>query len=54
MTENRDGLIHYPFPLRPGVFVYLYLPRDLTKDDVRRLTDLLQSIVPDPKEDIPR
>ena len=46
--DERDGLVHYPFPLRPGLMVFLYLPPDLTKADVARIRDLLYALVTEP------
>jgi hypothetical protein len=46
--EPRDlkaELTHYPFQLRPGVMVFLYLPADLTGADVARLRRYLETLV---------
>lgn len=43
----RDDLIHYPFPLRPGLFVYLYLPKQISRDEIARLVEFLRAIAGD-------
>jgi hypothetical protein len=37
--------VEYPFPLRPGVMARLVLPRDLTKDDVTRLSAFMSMLI---------
>jgi hypothetical protein len=37
--------VEYPFPLRPGIMARLILPRDLTKDDVTRLSAFMAMLV---------
>ena len=41
----KTGLVRYPFELRPGVFVSLDLPADLTRADVDRLVRMLATLV---------
>jgi hypothetical protein len=41
--ENSD-LIAYPFPLRPGKLVRLYLPLDLTAVEAKRLGSYLETL----------
>ena len=43
-TDPFEGLIHYPLQLRPGVFVFLYLPPRLTREDVERLVQYLEML----------
>jgi hypothetical protein len=40
--------VEYPFPLRSGVLARLVLPRDLTRDDVNRLSTFMSMLVVDP------
>jgi hypothetical protein len=44
-TRVDAGYVEYPFPLRPGVMARLILPRDVTKDDVTRLTSFMQMLI---------
>jgi hypothetical protein len=37
--------VEYPFPLRSGVMARLVLPRDLTREDVNRLTAFMSMLV---------
>lgn len=39
------SIVGYTFQLRPGVFVRLFLPRDLTKHDVARLNRYMKTLV---------
>lgn len=39
------GLVSYPFQLRPGRWVTLLLPSDLTRADVDRIVAILQQLV---------
>ena len=41
---DLDNLVHYPFQLRPGLFVFLYLPVRITRDDVARIAEYLRTI----------
>jgi hypothetical protein len=43
-----EGLVEYPFPVRPGVFAKLWLPADLRSHEVKRLAGYLESIAMDP------
>ena len=49
--QNQSDLISYPFPLRPGKVVNLYLPIDLTVTEARRLGRFLESISVDSAPD---
>lgn len=40
-----SGLVRYPFPLRPGLLVYLDLPSDLTGADVRKLARYMETLI---------
>ena len=42
--------VEYPFPLRPGVMARLILPRDLTKDDVTRLSAFMSMLIVGPHQ----
>jgi len=42
------GFIEYPFPIRKGQNARLVLPRDLTRNDVKRITAFLKALVPAP------
>lgn len=44
-TDDRSALVRYPFPLRPGVLVYLYLPPDLTCAEVAKLGAFMETLV---------
>jgi hypothetical protein len=37
-----SGLVHYPFKLRPDVWVHLYLPDDFSSADAVRLEEFLK------------
>jgi hypothetical protein len=37
----------YPFPLREGVIAHLWLPADLKRTDVKRLTAFMNTLVMD-------
>jgi hypothetical protein len=43
------GLVHYPFQLRDGLWVYLRLPSDLTVEDVRRIVATLSTLAVEAK-----
>lgn len=47
-----EGLVEYPFPVRPGVFAKLWLPADLRSHEVRRLAGYLESIAMDPRPEL--
>jgi hypothetical protein len=49
---NRD-LYSHRFPLRSGDDAYLYLPRNLTTEDVERMTTFLKSLAIDPPAQLP-
>lgn len=45
LLPSRGGpLVHYPFQLRPGRFVHLRFPPDLTRDEANRLAAFLSSL----------
>lgn len=41
---NQKDLVSYPFPLRTGKMVYLYLPTDLTSIETKRLNKFVESL----------
>jgi hypothetical protein len=43
-------LEHYPFQLRPGLWVYLKLPTDLSRAEVDRLRNFLEALVAGERE----
>lgn len=43
-TKEQNDLIAYPFPLRAGRIVNLYLPVDLTLSEAKRLGRFLESL----------
>jgi hypothetical protein len=45
LVPHVVGLVHYPFQLRPGLFVYFYLPAHFTSEDVAKLGEFLRSLV---------
>ncbi len=45
----QAGIVEYPFPLREGQMVRLYLPRDLKLAEVKRLTAFMATLVVDPE-----
>lgn len=45
MSDDIEGVIEYPFPLRPDCFVYLRFPRHLTRDEVGRVVAFLETLV---------
>ena len=51
-TDHRmsSDEVEYPFPLRPGVMARLTLPRDLTKDDVTRLSAFMSMLIVGPHQ----
>jgi hypothetical protein len=44
VDKDKQDLIAYPFPLRAGKVVYLYLPSDITKSEATRLSNYLTSL----------
>jgi hypothetical protein len=46
-TSTPPGLAEYKFPLRSGIVVRLFLPSDLNKSDVQRLSGFLEMLVVD-------
>lgn len=42
--DIHELLIEYPFPLRSDFTVKLLLPRDLTQEEVQRLTKFLREL----------
>jgi hypothetical protein len=45
-APRSSALVRYPFPLADGVIAYLDLPHPLTRDDIRRIAALLETLVP--------
>ena len=43
----QTGIVEYPFPLREGQMVRLYLPRDLKLTEVKRLTAFMATLAVD-------
>jgi hypothetical protein len=43
-------LQQYPFQLRPGLWVYLKLPTDLTRAEVDRVRNFLEALVAGERE----
>lgn len=39
-----DGVVNYPFPLRPNLVVQLRLPLNLTREEVDRIAAFLQML----------
>lgn len=39
-----SGSVQYPFQLRPGLFVWLRLPTNFTRDDAERIAVQLKTI----------
>lgn len=44
MTEPSKTLSEYPFPLRPGLRVWLRIPDDMTKDEAERLCEFVRAL----------
>ena len=42
--KDRDGLICYPLQLRLNLWVFLYLPPAMSRDDVARLVRMLEQL----------
>jgi len=45
--EPRGRLVDFPFPLRPGLMVRMFLPADLKRAEVRRLTAYMTTLAAD-------
>ncbi len=43
-THSLDRMVKYPFPLRKEICCFLEVPRDLTKQEVNRITNYLLSL----------
>jgi hypothetical protein len=43
----QTGIVEYPFPLRDGQMIRLYLPRDLRVAEVKRLTAFMSTLTVD-------
>jgi hypothetical protein len=52
-SEDRALVVDYPFPLRPGVMVHLYLPRDLKRREIKRLTTFMEAVASEDEENTP-
>ena len=49
--RDEPKMLEYRFPIRPGRFLaFLQLPEDLTKAEVARLEQFLDSLVAEPEE----
>lgn len=48
--EPRGRLVDYPFPLREGLMVRLFLPADLKRAEVRRLNAYMTTLAADGEE----
>ncbi len=48
--EQKGRVMDYPFPLREGVIAHLWLPADLKRADVKRLTAFMNTLVMDSTE----
>ncbi len=44
-SVSVDGLIHYSLRLRPELWVFLYLPPDLRREEVTRIAAMLETLV---------
>ncbi len=49
-APEAKGLVDYPFPLKPGVLVHMYLPAEISRADVKRLTSYLSTLPTDDGE----
>ena len=49
-VEQKGRVIDYPFPLREGIIAHLWLPADLRRVEVRRLTAFMNTLVMDVEE----
>ena len=45
--HTPDGMVEYPFPVRPGVVVPLLLPEDMTMVEAARLGRFVESLAVD-------
>ncbi|SRR6266568_3274444 len=52
LSTSSIRLVRYPFPIRQGVIAELLLPADLRPDEVKRLTNFLDSIAVETKFDV--
>jgi hypothetical protein len=52
-VEVGPELVDYPFPLRSGGMVHLYLPPKLEKGDADRLAAFVQTLVIEPQRQLP-
>lgn len=43
----KPRIVQYPFGIRPGVLIYLYLPADLTMAEVKRVTAMMETLTVD-------
>lgn len=41
---NREGLVCYPLQLRLGLWIFLYLPPRMTREDVERIVSMLEQL----------
>jgi hypothetical protein len=48
-----QGLIQYPYPLRPGVILTISLPADLTQKEAGRLSTFVHSLAVDEQRALP-
>ena len=39
-----DRMVKYPFPLRDGICCFIEVPRDITKEEVQRITAYLLAL----------
>jgi hypothetical protein len=46
-AAEAKGLVDYPFPLKPGVMVHMYLPAEISPADVKRLNAYLSTLPAD-------
>jgi len=47
------GLVAYPFLLRPGLWVHLRLPADITRAEIEHIADWLMFMISE-RDDTPR
>jgi hypothetical protein len=48
--DAASSLVTYPFPMRSGAMIYLQLPRNLPRSEVKRLCAFLESLAIDPPD----
>lgn len=48
MSESTHPLNDYPFPLRPNLTAMLSLPKDLTREEVKRIVAWLETLATPP------